>query len=587
MLYNSVVEEKPRYPTSGAPLTSEAPFLLETRMLKSNKGLVNNLSKQNIVVNNSFETVIFNLKAPTRYDEMEGKKYLVVPMIMMKEGVHSGSAGPLYYPEEELAKTPAMWNYKPIVVYHPTMNGVGVSACDPDILTNRKVGVIMNAEYKDHGLKSEAWLEEDRLNKVDNRITEAIEKGQMVEVSTGVFTDHDFTEGVWNGKAYPAIARNHRPDHLAILPDLIGACSIEDGAGLLRLNQEAYTNKEYQAIGERLVNMVRGKGQGQGGPKQGDGGTDTCVCPKCGETTAHERGTPCTNKTCPKCGAGMVGNERSHNDLHQALGSLIESTYGDKAWIADIYDTFCIFEKEGILYRQEYSETDSSVALVGPAVEVLRVTEYRTLKGEFIGNQRKESDVDKKKMVDAIIANSKWVEDDRTFLMELDEKRLEKMLPVENKEDDKKPGDKKEDPPVKKEDPKTPVQSAAEEGAKDLKPAEKKADPVENKEVTVDEYIANAPVGIRDMLASGVKAHEAEKAKLIKVITANEANMFTEDQLKAKGMGELQAIATLAAKPEAPAVPNALYAGMPAPSPTENKEEPLVMPVMNFGKEEK
>jgi hypothetical protein len=457
---------------------------------------------------NSFETVTFNLKAPTRYDEMEGRRYLVVPMIMMTVGVHSGSAGPLFYPEEELAKTPVVWNHKPIVVYHPMINGVGVSACDPDIITNRKVGVIMNTKFEGQALKAEAWLEEERLNKVDDRIAPAIEKQEMVEVSTGVFTDHDFTEGVWNGKTYPAIARNHRPDHLAILPDQIGACSIEDGAGLLRLNQEAYTNEEYQAIGEQLVDMVRGKGQGQGGPKQGDGGTDTCICPECGETTAHERGMPCTNKTCPKCGAGMIGNTE------------------------------------------------------------------QTLSG-------KESNVDKKKMVNAIIANSKWVEDDRKFLMELDEKRLEKMLPVENKEDDKKPDDKKEDPPVKKTDSVPPVEDNNDKAA-DKKPDEK---PAENKEVSVDEYIANAPVGIRDMLASGVKAHEAEKGKLIKVITANEANMFTEDQLKAKGMGELQAIATLAAKPEAPAVPNALYAGMPAPAPTENKEEPLVMPTMNFDEE--
>ena len=52
---------------------------------------------------------------------------------------------------------------------------------------------------------------------------------------------------------------------------------------------------------------ARGQGRGQGGPRQGDGGADTCVCPKCGETIAHERGTPCQESTCPKCGTKMVG----------------------------------------------------------------------------------------------------------------------------------------------------------------------------------------------------------------------------------------------------------------------------------------
>ncbi len=37
---------------------------------------------------------------------------------------------------------------------------------------------------------------------------------------------------------------------------------------------------------------------------QGPGGT--CVCPACGETAAHVRGTPCTEQKCPKCGAQMT-----------------------------------------------------------------------------------------------------------------------------------------------------------------------------------------------------------------------------------------------------------------------------------------
>ena len=57
-----------------------------------------------------------------------------------------------------------------------------------------------------------------------------------MEVSTGLFTENVQANGVFGGKAYHAIATNYRPDHLAILPDQIGACSIEDGAGLLRVN---------------------------------------------------------------------------------------------------------------------------------------------------------------------------------------------------------------------------------------------------------------------------------------------------------------------------------------------------------------
>jgi hypothetical protein len=65
-------------------------------------------------------------------------------------------------------------------------------------------------------------------------VLDKLDKGEMVEISTGLFTDNIPESGVWNGEAYTAVARNYRPDHLAILPDQKGSCSIADGAGLLR-----------------------------------------------------------------------------------------------------------------------------------------------------------------------------------------------------------------------------------------------------------------------------------------------------------------------------------------------------------------
>lgn len=57
----------------------------------------------------------------------------------------------------------------------------------------------------------------------------------------------------------------------------------------------------------------RGKGQGQGGQGRGrlggplaGGAGGTCLCPKCGNREPHERGVPCLQKHCPKCGAAMT-----------------------------------------------------------------------------------------------------------------------------------------------------------------------------------------------------------------------------------------------------------------------------------------
>jgi len=56
-----------------------------------------------------------------------------------------------------------------------------------------------------------------------------------------------------------------------------------------------------------------GGGRGQGGQGQGRmggpfaaGPSGYCVCPKCGNKEPHERGIPCIQQKCTKCGAAMT-----------------------------------------------------------------------------------------------------------------------------------------------------------------------------------------------------------------------------------------------------------------------------------------
>lgn len=318
-----------------------------------------------------FQSITINLApANIRHDRMEGRDYIVAPMVMLTEGVHNGTNGPLYYPEAELAKTPVVWNHKPVVVYHPQINGQGVSACDPEIVDKYKIGIVMNTKWDQPAkkLRAEAWIEVERANVVDERIMVAVENGEPMELSTGVFTDNEETEGTWNEEAYTAVARNYRPDHLALLPDIKGACSMADGAGFLVANALAHED-----IRQSLSTSIRDRF-----------GSDTWIMDVFEASVVYEHG----NK----------------------LWKLMYSKTNDVATLA---------ADAPVQVRRNVQYRTVEGALIGN-------TDYP------LSPRSGEADMKKKELVDGLIANdaTNWKEEDRDGLMAMNEAQLEKMAPV-------------------------------------------------------------------------------------------------------------------------------------------------------------
>jgi hypothetical protein len=165
-----------------------------------------------------------------RTESLDGRNYLVVPMVMLTEGVHAGSSGAIYYSQQELSTAPSQWNWKPIVIDHPYN---GKSATDLEVYKKQAVGMVMNAFYEDGKLKAEAWLDVEKIKEKCPTVIDHIEKGLPMEVSTGLSNAIVLQPGTWKGENYYGLVTEIKADHLAILPREQGACSLADGAGLL------------------------------------------------------------------------------------------------------------------------------------------------------------------------------------------------------------------------------------------------------------------------------------------------------------------------------------------------------------------
>lgn len=181
------------------------------------------------------EILSANLSGKFRREELHGRKYVVAPMTLLVPGVLNGSMGPLYYPAEEVSRNPDDWNGMPIVVEHPTENGKPVSGRKPSVIRERGIGTVYEATY-DGKHVAEGWFDEELTKNYDRQHGTAIwtklEKGEPLELSTGLYTKNEPVAGKHGDRAYTHIARNYRPDHLAILPTGKGACSIADGCGV-------------------------------------------------------------------------------------------------------------------------------------------------------------------------------------------------------------------------------------------------------------------------------------------------------------------------------------------------------------------
>jgi len=196
--------------------------------------------------------------------------------------------------------------------------------------------------------------------------------------------------------------------------------------------------------------------------------------------------------------------------------------------------------------------------------------------------------------VDDLITNENtpWDEGDREALMGLNETALQKLVPVVNqplvKPKDLTPAERKAWDEMDEEEQveflknrKAPTKNKGDEKVESSVSASSRDSVVS---LTVDEYIDQAPDEVKEVLQNSLALHREQKDKLIATITANKANRFPRQALVEKSLTELQAIAALAA----PKRPVNNYVGMGDGGSVGDTvaEEPLQVPVFNFGKDD-
>jgi len=431
-----------------------------------------------------------------RNETLDGVPYLVMPTVLITVGVHNN----VFYSDEELRKFPEAWNGVPVVVYHPEIAGVPVSANRKDVIEQRKVGVVLNVRYEDGKLKGEVWIDPTKANQVDEMVMTKLNANQRMEVSTGLFTEDEMAQGVWNGEQYEAIARNHRPDHLALLPEGRGACSWEDGAGGPRVNKEqpkeSMFRKSLKAMGKAMSDVL--------------------------------------------AGMGLKGNLLSHGSIRDQFRGAVQGgrTLADNEYlfVEEMFDGFGIYSHEnsdGVkLYKQAYTvDAQDQLALAGEPVEVMQQVSFVPVTNEqedrVQSNSTKtegEQDMDRKERIDALIAaeGSDWEEQDREALTGLSDEQFDKV----------ERGAKVTAEPPAEQPP-----------AEDEAPKENEQD---DEPVTVDTFLANAPEEVKETLTSAVKLQKSKKDSLVKGLMENKRNKFTKEQLEAKTLEELESLASLA-----------------------------------------
>ena len=160
--------------------------------------------------------------APVRRITENSIDYAVMPCVVIAVDEMNGEI----VPNVEVKKSTDAWEGTAVTLGHPTVMGIQVSVKDAP---HFQIGTVRYPSYVDNQLRVELWIPVGQGHEVDI-IVNRMEQGEVFEVSSGYFAATERNESDVN------VQFDIEPDHVAILVNQVGACSVADGCGAPRTN---------------------------------------------------------------------------------------------------------------------------------------------------------------------------------------------------------------------------------------------------------------------------------------------------------------------------------------------------------------
>lgn len=194
-----------------------------------------------------------NAKA-IRRETRNGRDLIIVPSATLPDDVVMNG---IRYPAAEIAKGYKSLERSPAPLGHPNRNGAFLSAKDPEGLNQSYIGAWNENVRQENGrVLLDKVIDVAYANQLDagRRVIEAIEKGDPIHTSTGLYGNKVATSNAESGAKFDMT--NLYFDHDAILLDEPGAATPEQGVGMLVNAKDTTGDDVAEVVNSSLDNAM-------------------------------------------------------------------------------------------------------------------------------------------------------------------------------------------------------------------------------------------------------------------------------------------------------------------------------------------